>query len=112
MSEKWFDNGQVTAITNWVLYGLQPGGCSTCIIEGDYDGAYSRAHPHLKNDASFTFQEMYDNLRSIVPPSLLNQPIKSWKGVKEHPEAYEILLFESNMCDNMGWLYRHLQNND
>lgn len=105
MSKKWYDEGQVNAIRTWIQYSFAPGGCSTCIIQGDYEGAFARAHPHLKTDDNFTFREMYDNLRSTVPPSLLDQDVSYWPGLQNCSKSQRLMLeFESGMIDDNRWL--------
>lgn len=71
------------AIRNWVIYGFHPGTHTAWVILGNYQKAWNSAHEHLK-ETKEKFDELYNNHRSLVPPSLLdlsNEEFMAHKGL-------------------------------
>lgn len=103
--QPYVDTSQRDSIINWVIHGLPAGGCTTCIIMDDYASAEARAHPLLKNDPRFTFQEMFDNLQTYIPGSLVGD--REYKGLRSLSEdALALLEFDVAMCDVKSRVYK------
>lgn len=99
------DENQAHAVRLWVEYGFSPGSCTTCIINDDFDGALLRAHPILKNGYKYTFRELYDNVRSMIPPSLLNIPVNEWTGLHNCTSGMrELIMFEAELSEHTKWI--------
>lgn len=90
------------AIKLWVLYGFHPGAHTAWVLMGRKDKAYQVAHPHLKETQEL-FDELYDNHRSLVPPSLLDMGLEeftNFSGIRKMtPDEYAGIEFEMLAMD-------------
>lgn len=97
------DTNMVDAVRNWFIHGLNPGSCTAAILNGNFKRAEQSAHVLLKTNDKFTFQEYYDNLRSIVPPCLLDQDEKFSGLLNMKASLRTVVKFElALMADTMG----------
>ena len=90
------DKSMLSAVEMYFKYGIHPGSCTSYIINDDYNGAYIRAHPHLKRTDEL-FKEIYDTVLMLVPPNI--RDMDEWNGYKNASEAekFELLLLDNKM---------------
>lgn len=62
------------AIDLWISHGINPGSCTTLLLEGDYDEAYKHAHPLIKPH----WEDHISYIQSL-PMECRGKNMKSWK---------------------------------
>ena len=78
------DTSMLSAVELFFKYGIQPGSCTSCILNSDYEGAYSRAHPHIKPE----FENIYKTIHEIIPETIRTYP--NWKGYEKAEEWLKV----------------------
>jgi len=85
----------LSAVELFFKYGINPGSCTTCILQSRYEDALARAHPHIKD----VFSEIYKTIHEIIPETIRNDP--NWKGYANADEWIKVdLVFRDNKLLN------------
>jgi hypothetical protein len=75
-----------SAVELYFKYGIHPGSCTSAILAADYEEAYMRAHPHIKD----RFEELYNNMRLFCTNAVCEA--KDWKGYVNASEGMKAII--------------------
>lgn len=80
-----------SAVELYFKYGINPGSCTAAILAGNYELAYAKAHPHIKEH----FEDLYNNLRLFCTNAVCEA--QNWKGyIKASEEMQAIIIMEAH----------------
>ena len=72
------DQSMIDAFKLYFLWGIGPGSCSTCLLQGDYEAAYARAHPMIKDNEIWADHISF--VETYLPECCRGKNFDTWGG--------------------------------
>jgi hypothetical protein len=106
------DQGIVSAIEVFFMYGIDPGSCTSLLLQGKYDEAVNHAHSFYRAGMTEEWSSLLWFIDTCVPHCCKGANYNTWRGwideSKENPELLTyIKLTLTDDTNLMLWLAQH-----
>ena len=87
------DQSIIDSLRLYFLWGISPGSCTTCLLQGEYEEAFARAHPIIKKEE--IWNDHISFVETYLPECCRGKNFHTWGGyfhaIKEDTQLESVI---------------------